>query len=118
MNIKKSITLSLAGLLIAGSAAAMGPFGGPFGAPCGDNPSTMRAERLQHRLDLTNSQTRQIEQIFEEHHKDMEASHNALKREIAEVLTDEQLDELESTKGRIKRKMGRFGADHRHGPRW
>ncbi len=107
MNIKKTLTVSLATLLVAGSAYAIGP----YGPPCGGPPGEARAERMQQHLGLSGSQTDQVAQIFREHYQKGSDLRDELKLQLSEVLTASQMEELESLRGSGPRgfKQGMMG---------
>ncbi len=119
MNMKKSLTISLAALLAAGSAYAIGPIGtvGPF---C-DGPGEARAVRMQQKLGLSESQTQQVEAIFREHYNKTGGLRSELQEQLSQILTATQLEEMESLRGSrgFKRGMmggGPYGPGHGYGP--
>jgi Spy/CpxP family protein refolding chaperone len=89
-------------VLASGSAFAGGPGCDKHGAPS--------MERLKEELQLTDAQATQVEEILKGKHERMRAEHEAIHEEtltqLRGVLTEEQIQELQSR-----------WQKHRHGPR-
>lgn len=121
MNMKKTVALSLATALIAGSAYAMGP--GNCERPSMGPP---QIERLQDRLDLSEAQVDQLRTLFEKqqmHRRALRKEHRAkreqMQQDLSEILTSSQLEDFKAMRGNERRGRG-FGQkhDYRHGPNW
>jgi len=100
MNIKKTILTSVLVLVISGSAYAMKPAPhGPYGEPDKRVPNV---ERLQKELDLNDSQVDSLKQLFKEqsrqHEKQCREDHEMMTKKLSEILTSDQLKDLEMMK--------------------
>lgn len=107
---KTILAIALGGALIAPFAFA-GPGGGP------------NLDRMADRLDLTDAQQAQIEEIFEQHRTQRDQMREQHREEVRAVLTDEQkakLDELRANRpyrDDCPRFSGKGGQGGGYGPR-
>ncbi len=112
MNKTKLATLTLIGLLTAGTALAQqaGPGFGPGaqGGPCprgqgmgrggwndGGDRAANQLERMAWRLNLTPEQKAKLEPILRQRDEMRTAQRQAMRQEIAGILTPEQLAQFE-----------------------
>lgn len=124
MNSKKTITLSIAALLVAGSAYAMGPKGG-----CGFPPPPPAIDHLQEQLDLSDTQVESLKTLFET----QRATHRSLRKErramrdqmhekLSEILTASQLEDFKALRPQRGQMRGEYRSNsrgcERKGPRW
>ncbi len=101
---------SLALLLVTGSAYAIPPAGGPCGGPS--------VERLQKKLELSDEQAASVKTLLEEqrekrrtlhesHREELDQHQTETRERLSAVLTEEQLEKLDSFKEQRKERRGR-----------
>jgi Spy/CpxP family protein refolding chaperone len=137
MTKTKIVTLTLVTLLASGSALAQqadpGYGQGPQQGPSprgqgmdrtgknddGERPAN-QLERMTRRLDLTPEQKAKLEAILRQHEELRAAQREAMRKEVAAILTPEQLAKFEQKGpgrgGRMGRGMGSGGGQGRNAP--
>lgn len=108
MNIKATLLTSLLAITVASSAYAMRSGDGPRGEPPPRPPSVAH---LQERLDLSDEQAESIKALFKEQRakqKTFRKAHREMRNQmhgrIAEILTEDQMEEFESMKPKKDRR--------------
>lgn len=96
MNIKKTVLVLVATLVISGGAYAMGH--GSDGTGGDSHKGKPNVEHMQKELNLNDSQVTSLKQLFKEQgdkHKEMR---DRMNEKLSEILTPEQLEDFKMMK--------------------
>jgi Spy/CpxP family protein refolding chaperone len=99
MKIKNTVLFAVTALVISASASAIGPRGGCGGSPAGPPD----VEQLQQRLELSDSQSDSLRQLFAEQHAKRQGLRSEMREQMQErlatILTPTQLEQMQAYRG-------------------